>query len=223
MKYNGIGGKPMTYILKFFSFFGRETIWLGLIAFYLLIWYDPYILSYISATFFMGAVLISVIKQVIKRNRPFENLKEGKIIAFERKPTSKSFPSWHAYNIVAHGLLIGILFLNSLLITIFIIIFAIIVSFSRIQLGVHYPIDVIFGGIFGIIGFFLAGYLIGPLIFQLFAYLETFSGKEIYYKQINPLLIDNLGYILLSISVFYIIFLLAIKKLLISILRKNKK
>ncbi|MFX1499691.1 MAG: phosphatase PAP2 family protein, partial [Promethearchaeota archaeon] len=223
LKYNGVGGNSVIFILKLCSFFGRETIWLSLMAFYLLIWYDPYLFSYISATFLTGSISITVIKQVVKRKRPYESLKEGKIIVFERKPTSKSFPSWHAYNIVAHGLLIGVLFLNSPLLTFVIIIFAIIVSFSRIQLGVHYPTDVIFGGIFGIIGFFFAGYLMGPIVYLLFNYLETFSAKEIHYRQINPLLFDSLGYLILSISVFFIIFLLAIKKTIEEYIGKNKK
>ncbi len=223
LKYNGMGGKPITYILKFFSFFGRETIWLYLIAFYLLIWYDPFLLSYISTTFLIGLVLILVIKQAVKRKRPFESFKEDKIIVFERRPISRSFPSWHAYNIVANGLLIGFFFLNSLFITILFLGFACIVCFSRIQLGVHYPSDVIFGSIFGIIGFLIAIYLMGPLLVLFLSYLEQFSTYEIHYQQINPLLISNLGYFLLSLIIFVLIFLLAIEKQLRSILRENKK
>lgn len=221
LKYNGIGGKPTTFILKFFSFFGRETIWLYLIAFYLLIWYDPFLLSYISATFLTGLILILAIKQAIKRKRPFESLEEDKINVCGRKPTSRSFPSWHSYNIVAHGLLIGLSFLNSPFITILILGFAIIVSFSRIQLGVHYPTDVIFGSIFGIVGFLTALYLTGPLIFTFLTYLEQFSVFEIQYRQINPLLVNNIGYLLLSLSVFFIIFLLAIIKTIKEYMRKE--
>jgi len=221
LKYNGIGGKPTTFILKLFSFFGRETIWLYLITFYLLIWYDPFLLSYISATFLTGLTLTLAIKQAIKRKRPFERLEEGKIIVFGRKPTSRSFPSWHSYNIVAHGLLIGLSFLNSPFITILILGFAFIVSFSRIQLGVHYPTDVIFGCIFGIIGFLIALYLTGPLIFTFLTYLEQFSIYEIQYRQINPMLTNNIGYLLFSLSVLFIIFLLAIIKKIREYMKKD--
>lgn len=221
LKYNGIGGEPTTFILKLFSFFGRETIWLYLITFYLLIWYDPFLLSYISATFLTGLTLILAIKQAIKRKRPFERLEEGKIIVFGRKPTSRSFPSWHSYNIVAHGLLIGLSFLNSSFITILILGFAFIVSFSRIQLGVHYPTDVIFGCIFGIIGFLIALYLTGPLIFTFLTYLEQFSIYEIQYRQINPMLTNNVGYLLFSLSVLFIIFLLAINKTIRESMKKD--
>ena len=221
LKYNGAGGKSITFILKIFSFFGRETLWLCLIAFYLLIWYDPFLLSYISATFLTGVILILAIKQAVKRERPFERLEMDKIIVFGRKPTSRSFPSWHSYNVVSNGLLLGLFFLNSPIITILFLIGAIIVSFSRIQLGVHYPTDVIFGGIFGVVGFLIALYLIGPLMFNLLSYLEQVSIYKIQYQQLNSMLVNSIGYLLLTLSIFFIIFLLALIKTIKDFVKKE--
>ena len=221
LKYNGLGGKPITIILRFISFFGRETIWLYLNDFYLFVWYDPFLLSYISATFLTGLILILTIKQTVKRKRPFERFEDGKIVIFERKPTSRSFPSWHSYNVMSQGLLIGLFFLESPTMTLLILLFVSIVSFSRIQLGVHYPTDVIFGCIFGIIGFLIALYLTGPLIFTFLTYLEQFAVYEIQYRQINTMLANNIGYLLFSLSVFFIIFLLAIIKTIRESMKKD--
>ncbi|MFX0104693.1 MAG: phosphatase PAP2 family protein [Candidatus Hodarchaeota archaeon] len=223
LKYNGLGGKFITYIFRFISFFGRETLWIFLIAFYLLIWYDAFLLSYISATFLTGLVLILVIKQVVKRSRPFERFEEGRIIVFEPKPTSRSFPSWHSYNVVSEGLLIGLSILRSPIITTGILVFALIVSFSRIQLGVHYPTDVIFGFIFGVIGFFISIYLIAPLILGTMTLIEQNINFEIQYKQINSLLYENVWYFILCLIIFCFIILLAFYKRIIEYLKKKKK
>ena len=218
LKYNGLGGRPLTLILKFFSFFGRETLWIFLIVFYLLIWYDPFLLSYISATFLTGLILILSVKQKVKRSRPFERMPEINI--FEHPPTSRSFPSWHSYNIFSQGLLIGLFFLNSLLVTIFFIFFGILVSISRIQFGVHYPSDVIMGSIFGAIGFIIATCLIGPLIHHIFISIESFITIEIQDQQFNSWLYKNVGYFLLCLSLLCVIIILAIHK---SIKGKIKK
>ncbi len=212
LRYNGIGGKPILYILKFVSFFGRETLWLFLIAFYLFIWYDPFLLSYIASTFLIGLLIILAIKLIVNRARPFEEFNQEELKVLERKPTSKSFPSWHSYNIVSHGLLFGLFFLRSPLITILIILFSIIVSFSRIQLGVHYPSDVIAGFFIGIIGFLLSIYIISPILLIVISNLEQSMTYEIQYQKVNSMLYENIWYLLLSILIFCIILISAVYK-----------
>ena len=101
------------------------------------------------------------------------------------------------------------------------VLFALTVSFSRIQLGVHYPSDVIFGCFIGIIGFLLTIYLTGPLIFQILIYIENYIGFEIQYRRINSILFENIAYFLLVISILLIIFLLAINKKIKEHLKKN--
>lgn len=209
VKYNGCGGKPVTIILKFISFFGRETLWISLIAFFLLIWYDPFLLTNLSATFLTGVLFIAVTKRFFNRTRPFERLGEDRVMVLERKPKSRSFPSWHSYNITAYGLLIGVFFLNSPMFTLLMVFLAILVSFSRIHLGVHYPTDVIIGSLLGIFGFLFSIYLLTPLLQLIITYFEQFALYEIEYQKINSMLNEYIWYCILCVLIFLIIFLSA--------------
>jgi membrane-associated phospholipid phosphatase len=217
LKYNGIGGNPIKIVLKILSFFGRETIWMFLMVFYLFVFYDPLLFSYISSIFLLGVVIIAPIKKVIDRERPFESLEDIKVL--ERKPTSRSFPSWHAYNVASQGLLFAYL-LNSLLVAIIVLIFAVIISFSRIQLGVHYPSDVIFGFFIGLIGFSLAITIVTPILMKVISFFELFPGSQIYYQMINPLLLENIFYIILVLGLMIAIIFLAINKRIKEVISK---
>lgn len=207
----------MTLLLKILSFFGRETIWMLLMVFYLFIFYDPLLFSYISSTFLLGVVIIAPIKKYMNRDRPFESLEDIKVL--ERKPTSRSFPSWHAYNVVSQGLLLAYL-LNSIVIVITVLIFAAIVSFSRIQLGVHYPSDVIFGFLIGFIGFILALTIVTPILMSVISFFESVTVIPVYYQTINPLLYQNFIYMILVLGLILIIILLATYKKIKEIIEK---
>lgn len=209
LKYNGIGGKPFTYILKTLSFLGRETLWIFLIAFYLFIWYDPYLLSNLGSVFLVGLIIIVIIKKIVDRSRPFDTLEKSELKVLEKKPSSKSFPSWHSYNITAYGLLFGFFFLKSPVITIIMQILALIVSFSRIQLGVHYPSDVIIGYVIGILGCIISVFLIAPIFYMIIEYFEQFALYSIEYKQINSWLFKSIWYIALWVIICIAILLSA--------------
>ena len=221
LKFNGIGGKAFTILLKVLSFLGRETIWMFLIVFYLFIIYDPKLFSHISSIFLLGVIMIAPIKKFFNRDRPFEALKDIRVL--ERKPTSRSFPSWHAYNVASQGLLLAFL-LNSIGIAIIVLIFAMVVSFSRIQLGVHYPIDVIFGFFFGIIGLVIAITILAPVLMIVIKFVEQVIEVPIYYQIINPLLIENIFYLFIVIALLIVIILLTIHKRIIEFIRlQNEK
>jgi membrane-associated phospholipid phosphatase len=219
LKFNGIGGKAFTILLKVLSFLGRETTWMFLMVYYLFIIYDPRLFSYISSIFLLGVVIIVPIKKYFNRDRPFETLKDIRVL--ERKPTSRSFPSWHAYNVASQGLLLAFL-LNSIGIAIIVLIFAILVSFSRIQLGVHYPSDVIFGFFIGIIGFVIAITILAPVLMRVINFVEQVTKVPIYYQIINPLLIENIFYLFIVIAILIVIILLAIHKRIIEFISASK-
>lgn len=220
LKYNGFGGTPLTIILKIISFLGRETLWMLLMVFYLFIYYDSFLFSSISAIFLIGVLIIAPIKKLIDRDRPFEALNNIEVL--EREPTSRSFPSWHSYNMVSQGLYF-VLLLNSPMMVIIAAILIISVSFSRIQLGVHYPTDVICGTFIGFFGFLIARIFLAPLLNSIVIFFEQFNIGNIYKHAINPLLYENIFYLMLVIGLLIIIIYLVIYKWIMEQYNKLKK
>ncbi|MBY8981002.1 MAG: phosphatase PAP2 family protein [Candidatus Lokiarchaeota archaeon] len=220
LKYNGFGGVPLTTLLKVISFLGRETLWMLLMVFYLFIFYDSFLFSNISTVFLIGVLIIAPMKKLINRDRPFEALKNIEVL--EREPTSRSFPSWHSYNVASQGLLFALL-LNTPMVIIIVVIIVILVSFSRIQLGVHYPTDVVCGAFIGIFGFIIARIVLAPFLNRLMIFFEQFNVGNVYKQVINPLLFKNLFYVILVVGLLSIIIYLANYKWIVERYNKSKR
>jgi undecaprenyl-diphosphatase len=221
LKINGWGGKKLTFFLRGLSFFGRETVWICLMIYFLFIWYDPTLFSQISSTFLFGVITIAPIKMMVKRKRPFVCLSQIKIL--EPKPTSRSFPSWHAYNVFSQGLLFSTLFHSPLLTFTFLTI-AFIIAFSRIQLGAHYPSDVIFGCIIGVFGYLISITFLTHLLQFIIGFFENFIIIKVEYQAFSPFL-NYFWYIILVfiayLVVLYIAFYKRIKKYILKMRGKE--
>lgn len=108
----------------------------------------------------LGKFIIFNIKMFFGKDRPFENNKY--IYNLSTKDLeNRSFPSGHAFisYVICKLILRNIKFENDI-IYLTIKLLPYLVSISRVYLGVHYPIDVIFGLIFGIIYDYFYKYIV---------------------------------------------------------------
>ena len=127
-------------------------------------------LIYIFYLFFVIALMIAItdqganiFKDSFQRLRPCynESIIDSLRLVKENCGGKYGFFSAHASNSFSLAIFFGLLFTNRIRYIIMITIFyASLISYSRIYLGVHYPIDIFFGGFFGIfVGFVMYSFV----------------------------------------------------------------
>jgi membrane-associated phospholipid phosphatase len=107
-------------------------------------------------------LLVTIIKALTDRARPFNLLRETRVIGWRK--AGLSFPSGHTTQTFFMMTLAISHFQLSLVVALGLYAIAALVGFTRVYLGVHYPRDVIAGAILGLIwgglGVLVAPYLL---------------------------------------------------------------
>ena len=131
----------------------QNFIWPGIVSLVIFLWLKrmrglALVLATalaVSISDFLGATL----KELIARDRPCHVLSHVKDIA--NCSNSFSFPSNHAVNSFTFATIVTLAYKN---LTFLLYVSALLIGYSRIYLGVHYPTDVLSGALLGIlIGF----------------------------------------------------------------------
>lgn len=134
-------------VMIFFSKYGREYVWIPVTAILFILGGKYRRSSLILIGGFIIAIILGEIsKYVMAQPRPFLILNNVHLLVSE--PTDYSYPSGHAL-IVSVGAMI-VLFTLPYYISLPLFLEALIVSYSRVYVGVHWPWDIIGGWILGI-------------------------------------------------------------------------
>ena len=100
----------------------------------------------VAATAVTMSLLNTLVKYVVQRDRPPTIILDPEPLM--EVPTTSSFPSGHTSTSFACAFVISRLAPR---LTVPVFVLAALIGFSRIYVGVHYPLDVLAGAIFGVL------------------------------------------------------------------------
>jgi undecaprenyl-diphosphatase len=120
------------------------AVWLAIALVLAVVWRRPNVLLVVATTALATNLVTSVIKHAVGRERPPTIVLDPEPLM--EVPTTSSFPSGHASMSFACAYALSRLAPR---LTPFLYVLAALIAFSRIYVGVHYPLDVLAGALLG--------------------------------------------------------------------------
>lgn len=119
-----------------------------------------YLLLFVAVLLLVTDQITNLFKYTFQRTRPCNNPEIISFIRVVQVRTSFSFFSGHAANTMAVATFLYFIFKNQFKYFWLLFLWPLIFAYSRIYLGLHYPIDILTG--------YLVGFLLGYGMFQLY-------------------------------------------------------
>jgi undecaprenyl-diphosphatase len=175
-----LNGMHTPFFDAFFTLFTSMITWIPLYLMILFLIFKKYkqqglwILLFLILTVVLSDQISVLIKDMVHRLRPsHEPLLLGKVNLPTGEGGMYGFVSSHAVNVFSFAIMMGLLSQNRRLFAA-LLGWAFLTIYSRIYVGVHYPLDVICGAIIGI--------FIGWGIYKLLVYFDQrFLRKKLFY------------------------------------------
>lgn len=151
---NGLSNPLLDAIFIPLNYLGSAFFWIILIVVF---WIkgNKKLSVYLFYATIINSVLVFSLKWTFLRQRPIEGYEKNILFIEDSGP---SFPSGHAESVFSGNVILSS-FSKDWKFKVFLYVLAILTTISRIYIGVHYPIDTLFGSLIGII--------IGNLVFNL--------------------------------------------------------
>ncbi len=199
-----LNGGNTPFWTSFMQYLSREAIWLLFYATLVGVILANFRVKYAVIALLIIALVITftdmftsqVIRDLVDRPRPNNPLSPVYDTIFStRSSKGYGFPSCHAANVVALCT-IYFLYIRKKALSICLLFWALLISYSRIYLGMHYPADIVVGWIIGII--------FGYLGYKLFLLIKERGFKESEHLRPAPKWIFLLPIGALAVTLIYI-------------------
>ena len=209
-KINSLDSKYAKIFFKVMGYFGHFIFWFLICGFFILLGLQTSNLlirigwgleTFNFATLLgiglgIDALASNALQYLFNRKRPFKTLDLTKLHVHSYELTP-SFPSAHVHRAF---FTVTLMIWGGIELAFFLYIFSCIVGISRLYLGVHYTLDVIFGGIFGIL-ISTIFYLLSPSFISWVAIEIALLATELSFFEL--FLLGTLGLILIIIGFYF--------------------